>query len=106
MVRLAKKSPKNHIRILAPTSTNRSMLVIPKIFMGVIVALQPNIKNILNRLLPITFPIAISGFFFSAATIEVASSGNEVPPATRVRPITDSLTPNERAMFIAPSTKS
>ena len=44
--------------------------------------------------------------FFSAATIEVASSGNEVPPATRVRPITDSLTPNERAMFMAPSTKS
>ena len=30
-------------------------------------------------LLPITFPIAISGFFFSAATIEVASSGREVP---------------------------
>ena len=40
-------------------------------------ALHPNTKKILKRLLPITFPIAISGFFFSAATIEVASSGRE-----------------------------
>lgn len=37
--------------------------------------------------------MAISGFFFKAATMEVASSGNEVPPATSVRPMMDSLTP-------------
>ena len=36
-------------------------------------------KKTLNRLDPITFPIAISGFFFNAATTEVANSGREVP---------------------------
>lgn len=37
-------------------------------------ALHPNTKKILNRLLPMTLPMAISGFFFKAATMEVASS--------------------------------
>ena len=69
-------------------------------------ALHPNTKKILKRLLPITFPIAISGFFFRAATIEVASSGREVPPATSVSPMIDSLTPILRAMPVAPLTNS
>ena len=73
---------------------------------GVILALHPNTKKILKRLLPITFPIAISGFFFSAATMEVASSGREVPPATSVNPIMDSLTPMLRAIPVAPLTNS
>ncbi len=37
--------------------------------------------------------------------MEVASSGNEVPPATSVSPMMDSLTPNPRAMPLAPSYK-
>ena len=67
---------------------------------------MPNTKKTLNRLDPITFPIAISGFFFKAATTEVANSGREVPIATRVNPITDSPTPNDRATSLDPSTKS
>lgn len=66
---------------------------IPVIYKGVILALQPNTKKILNKLLPITFPMAISGFFFKDATTDVANSGKDVPPATSVRPITDSETP-------------
>ena len=50
--------------------------------------------------------IAISGFFFNAATTEVANSGREVPPATKVKPIIDSLTPSPRAIPEAPSTKN
>ena len=71
-----------------------------------ILALHPNTKKILKRLLPITLPMAISGFFFNAATMEVASSGREVPPATKVRPIIDSLTPRLRAIPVAPSTNN
>ena len=88
-----------------PTSTHKSKLVMPVRRSGVMEAEQPSTKNILKRLLPMTFPMAISGFFFKAATMEVASSGNEVPPATSVRPMMDSLTPNPRAMPLAPSTK-
>ena len=43
---------------------------------------------------------------FDAAMTEAASSGSEVPKATRVRPITDSGTPKVRAMPEAPSTSS
>lgn len=39
------------------------------------------------------FPIAKSSCFFIAATIEVESSGREVPKATIVRPIILSETP-------------
>lgn len=93
MVRLAKNNPNIHSSMLEPTSTNRSIFVIPVRCNGVMEALHPSTKKMLNRLLPITFPIAISGFFFKAATMEVASSGRDVPPATRVSPMTDSLTP-------------
>ena len=86
--------------------TPKSRLVMPCMFIGVIVALQPNTKNILKRLEPITFPIAISGFFFNAATTEVANSGREVPPATKVKPIIDSLTPSPRAIPEAQATKN
>lgn len=106
MVRLAKNSPNSQSRMLEPTSVNRSKFVIPLRWRGVILALHPNTKKILKRLLPITFPIAISGFFFSAATMEVASSGREVPPATSVNPIMDSLTPMLRAIPVAPLTNS
>ena len=105
MVRLAKKSPKNQSKTHEPIRTNKSRLEIPLRCKGVMVALQPNTKKILNRLLPITLPMAISGFFFNAATMEVANSGSEVPPATRVSPMTDSLTPSPRAMPMAPFTK-
>lgn len=106
IVRLAKNSPKNQSRIPEPTNVNKSKLVIPLRWSGVILALHPNTKKILKRLLPITLPMAISGFFFNAATMEVASSGREVPPATKVRPIIDSLTPRLRAIPVAPSTNN
>ena len=48
------------------------------------VALHPNTKKILNKLLPITLPTAIPEFFFKAAVTGVANSGSEVPPATMV----------------------
>ena len=104
MVRLAKNKPKSQSNIPEATITARSKFVIPLMRKGVMLALQPNTKNMLKRLLPITFPMAISGFFFNAATTEVANSGNEVPPATKVNPIIDSLTPRFRAMPLAPST--
>ena len=78
IVRLAKNSPKNQSRIPEPANVNKSKLVIPLRWSGVILALHPNTKKILKRLLPITLPMAISGFFFNAATMEVASSGREV----------------------------
>ena len=89
MVRFPKNRPNNHKSIPEPTSVSKSKLVIPFSPSGVMEALQPNTKNMLKRLLPMTLPIAISGFFFNAATTEVASSGKEVPPATKVSPIID-----------------
>ena len=87
------------------TITRISNTEIPEIFKGVIVALIPNTKKMLNRLLPTTLPIANPGFFFIAATTDVANSGNEVPPATNVNPITDSLIFIARATLLAPDTK-
>lgn len=95
MVRFLKNHPTSHNSSAEAIITVKSRLLMPPIGKGEIVALHPNTKNILNRLLPITFPMAIPGFFFNAAVTEVASSGNEVPPATKVNPITDSLTPSD-----------
>lgn len=54
--------------------------------------------------LPMMFPTAMSLFFLIAATTEVASSGNEVPAATMVNPISVWLTPRADAMSTALST--
>lgn len=68
---------------------------------------KPSTNNILNILLPTIFPIAISDCFLSEAIIEVTNSGAEVPKATIVRPIIDSGTLKERAIFLAdPTNKS
>ena len=74
--------------------------------MGVITAETPRMSRILNRLEPITLPMAISFCPLRAATIEVTSSGRLVPMATIVRPMSVSLRPNMRAMPVAPFTAS
>lgn len=58
----------------------------------------------LNRLLPITLPTAMSRSPRSVAITEVATSGIEVPAATMVRPITRSLTPSAFAKLTAAAT--
>ena len=68
-----------------------------------IVAVVPKIKNTLKIFEPITFPTIISGFFFTAATIEVANSGSDVPTAIIVKPITFLDIPNKSAILTAPS---
>ena len=49
-------------------------------------------KKMLKMLEPMTLPTAMSQFFFTVATTEVANSGNEVPAATIVSPIIFLLT--------------
>ena len=104
MVRLVKNSPNSQSSMPDPISTHRSKLVMPVRSNGVMEALHPNTKNTLNKLLPTTLQMAISGFFLKAATMDVASSGSDVQPATKVSPITDSLTPRILAMTLARST--
>lgn len=50
------------------------------------------------------FQMAISLCHFRAAMIDVANSGNDVPTATIVRPMTISDIPNDSAINTAPST--
>ena len=47
----------------------------------------PNTSNKLNIFDPTTFPIAIFSLSFLIATIDVTSSGKEVPSATILDPI-------------------
>lgn len=63
MVRFLKNHPTSHNSSAEAIITVKSRLLMPPIGKGEIVALHPNTKNILNRLLPITFPMAIPGFF-------------------------------------------
>ena len=65
---------------------------------------NPKIRNTLKILEPTTFPRAMSLSPFLAATIEVTSSGREVPTATMVRPIRASLRPKALAISFAPFT--
>ena len=106
MVRCLNSQPTMKNNTLAPTIESMSKFVMPPMGSGFIVEAQPKMKNELNILLPITLPIAIPGFFLSAAVMEVASSGKEVPAATIVSPTTDSLMPILIAMPLAPSTKN
>ena len=73
----------------------------PNTLSGEIVADIPRIKRILKIFDPIAFPRARPLSPFRVATIEVTSSGREVPIATMVRPIKFWLTPNDTAIWLA-----
>ena len=57
---------------------------------GLIIAAIPNVKKRFNTHEPTKFPIAKSVSFLIIAIIEVTSSGDAVPMATIVEPITPS----------------
>ena len=54
-------------------------------------------NSMLKMLEPMTLPTTMSASFLRAATIDVASSGNDVPSATIVKPIISGLMPSNRA---------
>jgi len=71
---------------------------------GLTKLLTPSTEMMLKMQLPTTFPTAMSRCPRAAAATVVAISGNDVPTATTVRPISSSLTPSAVAMATAPST--
>ena len=71
---------------------------------GTINDVIPNMNNILNTLLPTTLPMAISEFFFNEADTDVNNSGSDVPRATIVNPINESLNPACFARLVADDT--
>lgn len=93
---------------------NKRILLINKIPQSIIdsfstcsgerMAENPRINKMLNRLEPIAFPSARPLSPFLVATMEVTSSGREVPIATMVSPIKFWLTPKLVAMMQALST--
>ena len=68
---------------------------------GLIADAIPSTMRKLNILEPMALPSAISTSFFLAATIDVTSSGSDVPIATTVRAITLSLIPINLAIALA-----
>ena len=71
---------------------------------GLIADAIPSTISMLNTFEPIALPSAISTSFFLAATIEVTSSGRDVPIETIVSPISVWLIPRSLAILEAAST--
>ena len=87
------------IRSMAPTITNiagnmKKISFLPTV-RGFASADAPATQQILRISAPIMFPTAMAPCFLRAATIQVATSGIEVPNATMVRAIIASGMPNE-----------
>ena len=68
-------------------------------------AVNPRMRLMFAMLLPMMFPRIIPGLFEKVAVIAVASSGMDVPKATKVRPIMNLLIPREFASFAADETR-
>ena len=83
-----------------------SFLRLPEVMgMGRSSAVMPRISSVLKILEPMTLPMEISAFPCTAPMKLTTISGADVPIPTMVRPMTNSLRPNLRAMEEAPSTK-
>ncbi len=67
---------------------------------GFIIAALPSTRQVLRIFEPTILPMIISGFPFFRAVREAANSGRDVPSATIVNPIIDSLTPKFCATFM------
>ena len=72
---------------------------------SVIIDDTPNINKMFAMLEPIIFPRASWLLLFNAEIILIVNSGNEVPKATIVKPITKVETLNFFATLLAESTK-
>ena len=80
--------------ILAPSIIQKSNFIkVGSTGTGEIKEVIPIIASKLNIFDPIKFPKTTSAFFLTTAINVVASSGNDVPIATNVSPITASLIP-------------
>ena len=95
---------KIHAHMVNTISTHRSMIFSVIMLIGLIADAIPSTINILNILEPIAFPSAISTSFFLAATMDVTSSGSDVPIETIVSPISVWLIPRSLAILDAAST--
>ena len=71
---------------------------------GLIADAIPSTIRMLKILEPIAFPTAISTSFFLAATMDVTSSGRDVPIETIVNPTRFWLIPKSMAILLAAST--
>lgn len=71
---------------------------------GDIIEETPMIKNILKIFEPTIFPTEMSISFLSAAATDVTNSGSDVPAATIVEDMRNSLIPICLAIDTAPST--
>ena len=80
--------------MLAPNIIQKSNFIkVGSTGTGEIKEVIPIIASKLNIFDPIKFPKTTSAFFLTTAINVVANSGNDVPIATNVRPITASLIP-------------
>ena len=73
---------------------------------GMMIDTNPSTDIILNKLDPIIFPTEMECSLLTAATTDVTNSGKDVPNATTVIPMINSLTPMILANLIAPSIKN
>jgi len=80
------------------TGISKQRIDVSVIAKGLIKATHPRTKNILNILLPTTFPTLMLGTFLNKAVNEAASSGSEVPIANTVIPIIQELIPSNLAI--------
>ena len=79
------------------------LMMLLSTFIGITSATQPTIMKMLKMLLPTTLPIANCALPLMAESELMTSSGDEVPKATIVYPITRSRTPHFFATDDAPS---
>lgn len=94
----------NQINSVDAIRINISIINSLEILSGFIIAPTPNISNKLNIHEPTRLPTAKSSSPFILATIDVTSSGNDVPKASIVNPIIFSLILKVFAIFIEFST--
>jgi lipoprotein-anchoring transpeptidase ErfK/SrfK len=87
-------SPDTKMRTVEANMNKMSIPIPSAELIGCISTEIPNTNSTLKILLPIMFQMAISDCFLRAATMEVTNSGNEVPTATTVIPISISLKPS------------
>ena len=97
-------APKNHTTIENTTNTTISIIFSPINCNGLIADAIPSTIRILKIFEPIAFPTAISTSFFLAATMDVTSSGRDVPIETIVNPTRFWLIPKSMAILLAAST--
>lgn len=86
-----------------PAGADGSGFMVPLELDKIVSTLRPDAGGVLGELLPVTFPVTVSKFFFGTTAARITGSNDRMPPTAGIDPVASSLAPGLQTVLPTPS---